>query len=71
MRTFLGKTDRGPAKTEIVTVRLEPKMRYLVMLAARVQRRTVSSFVENAVADFVEQLNNPPPGACPHCGRLP
>ena len=37
------------ARSETVTVRLDPKLRYLAELAARKQRRTVSSFVEWAV----------------------
>ena len=41
--------DRGGSKlnrTETVTIRLDPKLRYLTELAARKQRRTVSSFIE-------------------------
>lgn len=38
------------ARSETVTVRLDPKLRYLAELAARKQRRTVSSFIEWAVA---------------------
>jgi hypothetical protein len=41
-------------RSEIVTVRLDPKTRYLAELAARVQRRTLSSFVEWAIAQAVE-----------------
>lgn len=37
------------ARSETVTVRLDPKLRYLAELAARKQRRTVSSFIEWAV----------------------
>lgn len=42
----------GGAKTsrsETVTVRLDPKLRYLAELAARGQRRTLSSFIEWAI----------------------
>ena len=38
-----------PSRSEVVTVRLDPKLRYLVDLAARKQRRTVSSFIEWAI----------------------
>lgn len=44
----------GGAKTsrsETVTVRLDPKLRYLAEIAARVQRRTLSSYIEWAVED--------------------
>jgi hypothetical protein len=37
------------ARSETVTIRLDPKLRYLAELAARKQRRTVSSFIEWAV----------------------
>src|SRR5262245_41499414 len=36
-------------RSEVITVRLDPKLRYFVELAARKQRRTVSSFVEWAL----------------------
>lgn len=34
------------ARSETVTVRLDPKLRYLAELAARIHRRTLSSYVE-------------------------
>jgi hypothetical protein len=40
-----------PVRSETVTVRLDPKLRYLAELAARKQRRTVSSFVEWAIEE--------------------
>ena len=46
------KTKSGGGKltrSETVTVRLDQKLRYLAELAARKQRRTVSSFIEWAV----------------------
>jgi hypothetical protein len=46
-----------PVRTETVTVRLDPKLRYLAELAARKQRRTVSSFIEWAVAKSLESVN--------------
>lgn len=50
------KADKktGGAKTsrsEIVTVRLDPEMRYLAELAARFQRRTLSSYIEWAIEE--------------------
>ncbi len=38
-------------RTETVTVRLDPKLRYLAELAARRQRRTLSSYIEWAIED--------------------
>lgn len=45
------KRKPGPTllRSEVVTVRLDPKLRYLAELAARKQRRTVSSFIEWAI----------------------
>jgi hypothetical protein len=39
------------SRSETVTVRLDPQLRYLVELAARKQRRTVSSFIEWALEE--------------------
>lgn len=44
-------------RTETVTVRLDPKLRYLAELAARKQRRTLSSYIEWAVEDSLERVN--------------
>src|SRR5262249_53773761 len=47
-----GRPSGGGSKlqrTETVTLRLDPKLRYLTELAARKQRRTVSSFIEWAI----------------------
>ena len=43
-------------RTEVVTIRLDPKLRYLAELAARKQRRTVSSFVESAVENELHRV---------------
>ena len=42
-------------RSETVTVRLEPKLRYLAEVAARTQRRTLSSFIEWAIEDALRQ----------------
>jgi len=44
------------ARSETVTVRLDPKLRYLAELAARKQRRTVSSFIEWAIEDALKRI---------------
>lgn len=44
------------SRTETVTVRLDPKLRYLAELAARKQRRTLSSFIEWAVERALDQV---------------
>lgn len=44
------------SRSETVTVRLDPKLRYLAELAARKQRRTLSSFIEWAIEDVVGRV---------------
>ena len=44
------------ARTETVTVRLDPKLRYLAELAARKQRRTLSSYIEWAIEDSLKSV---------------
>ena len=43
-------------RTETVTVRFDPKLRYLAELASRKQRRTLSSFIEWAIEDTLTRL---------------
>lgn len=42
-------TDQVAVRSQVVTVRLDPKLKYLAELAARKQRRTLSSYIEWAV----------------------
>ncbi len=54
-----GKRKGGGGKlsrSETVTVRLDPKLRYLTELAARIQRRTVSSYIEWAVEESLSNV---------------
>ena len=44
-------------RTEMVAVRLVPKLKYAAEIAARSQRRTVSSLVEVAVANYLPTLS--------------
>lgn len=44
------------SRSETVTVRLDPKLRYLAELAARKQRRTLSSFIEWAIEDTLKRI---------------
>ena len=39
------------SRSEVVTVRLDPKLRYLADIVARKQRRTLSSFIEWAIEE--------------------
>ena len=45
------------SRSETVTVRLDPKLRYLASLAARKQRRTLSSFIEWAVERVLREVD--------------
>jgi len=47
-----GKLNRS----ETVTIRLDPKLRYLTELAARQQRRTLSSFIEWAIDSALKDV---------------
>jgi len=54
-----GKKIGGGSKlsrTQTVTVRFDPRLRYLTELAARKQRRTVSSYIEWAVEQSLEKI---------------
>ena len=44
-----GKGGGKLSRSETVTVRLDPKLRYLAELAARLHRRTLSSYIEWAI----------------------
>jgi hypothetical protein len=47
----------GKVRSETVTVRLDPKLRYFADLAARKQRRTLSSFIEWAIEDSLTRVH--------------
>ncbi len=43
-------------RSHVVTVRMEPRLRYLAEIAARKQRRTLSSFIEWLVQEGIERV---------------
>jgi hypothetical protein len=51
-----GKGGGKLSRSETVTVRLDPKLRYLAELAARKQRRTLSSYIEWAIEDSLKSV---------------
>jgi len=51
-----GRARSGNAKSETLSVRLNVKVRYLVDLAARKQRRTLSSYVAWALEDSLSRV---------------
>lgn len=44
------------ARSEIATLRLDPKLRYFVELVARMQRRTISSYLEWAAEQSLDLI---------------
>jgi hypothetical protein len=50
------KRRESKRKSEVVTVRLDPKLKYLAELGARRQRRTLSSFIEWALEDALSRV---------------
>jgi len=44
-------------RTEIVSVRLDPRLRYLTELGARVHRRALSNFIEWAVEESLNEVS--------------
>lgn len=56
MATERKKGGKGLARTEQVAIRFDPRTRYLLDLCARVQRRTVTNFVEWAVEEAFKQV---------------
>jgi hypothetical protein len=51
------------SRTEVVGVRLDPRLRYLAELAARKHRRALSSFLEWAAEDVLQRISLGPAGA--------
>jgi predicted transcriptional regulator len=43
-------------RSQVVTVRLDPKLKFAAELAAKKQRRTISSFIEWAVEQAIERV---------------
>jgi hypothetical protein len=51
------KASESKRKSEVVTVRLDPKLKYLAGLAARRLRRTLSSYIEWAIEDSLSRVH--------------
>jgi hypothetical protein len=51
------KVADSKRKSDVVTVRLDPKIKYIAELAARRQRRTLSSFIEWAIEDSLSRVH--------------
>jgi len=59
-KTIKAKKGGGAklSRSEVVTVRFDPKLRFAAELAARKQRRTVSSFIEWAVDEALDKVES-------------
>ena len=64
-------------RSEVVTIRLDPKLRFAAELGARKHRRTVSSFIEWCIevamdvhVDFRDPRPGSPPGVAYVCGTI-
>lgn len=58
MATEVRKGGGGKlSRSETVTVRFDPRLRYLAEIAARKHRRTLSSFIEWAVEESLARVN--------------
>lgn len=56
MATERKKGGKGLARTEQVAIRFDPRTKYFLELCARVQRRTVTNFVEWAVEEAFKKV---------------
>jgi hypothetical protein len=51
------KSNEQGGKTEIVSVRLDPRLRYLAELGARIHRRALSNFIEWAIEESLKEVS--------------
>jgi len=51
------------ARTEVLTMRLDRRLRYLLEVVSRQQRRTVSSYIEFAISQAIEREQIRPSGS--------
>lgn len=50
------KGAKSAARTELVAVRFDPEMKYMMEIAAKVQRRSVANYVEWAVEESLKKV---------------
>jgi hypothetical protein len=58
--TPTSKNRERKRKSQIVSVRLDPQLKYLAELAARKQRRPLSSFIEWAIENVLNEVSPAP-----------
>ena len=54
--TYVKKEDESSTRSVTVTFRLDPRTRYLAEIAARKQRRSLSSFIEWAIHETLGKV---------------
>jgi predicted transcriptional regulator len=56
MSPVRAEADGAKKRSEVVTVRLDPRLKYLAEIAARKQRRTLSGYIEWAVEQSLDRV---------------
>jgi predicted transcriptional regulator len=52
-----GRPRQGTQRTAAVSIRLDPKLRYLLDIAARAHRRTISGFIDWAISEQIKYVH--------------
>lgn len=53
------KPNQGARKTETLTLRLDPKIKYTIELIARIKRQSITSVIESAIEASAFDLDTP------------
>lgn len=53
------KPSQGARKTETLTLRLDPKIKYMIELMSRIKRQSITSVVEAAIESEAFELDTP------------
>lgn len=53
------KPNQGVRKTETLTLRLDPKIKYTIELMARIKRQSITSVIETAIEAAAFELDTP------------
>jgi hypothetical protein len=59
------RTVEKPGRTDMLSLRLDPKLRFAAVLAAAIEHRSVSGFIEAAIEQAIKQVDVPQPDAEP------
>jgi hypothetical protein len=64
------RTVEKPGRTDMLSLRLDPKLRFAAVLAAAIEHRSVSGFIEAAIEQAIKQVDVPQSDAEPGKDRL-